>query len=87
MASAWGHGAQWQPDAGTHPHEAQCLKLDISKAKARLGWQPRWPLALALQKTVEWHQAYLGGADMRAYTLQQIQAYQQAHCAPATRPP
>jgi len=87
MATVWGHGAQWQPDTGTHPHEAQCLKLDISKAKARLGWQPRWPLALALQKTVEWHQAYLSGADMRAYTLQQIQAYVQAHSAPATSPP
>jgi len=63
-------------DGGTHPHEASYLKLDISKAKARLGWQPRWALQQALQASVEWHQQWLGGADMKAVTMTQINQFQ-----------
>jgi len=77
LVESWGHGADWQLDAGIHPHEANYLMLDIAKAKARLGWQPRWSLAVALQKTVNWHQAYLEAADMQPYTHQQIQDYLQ----------
>jgi CDP-glucose 4,6-dehydratase len=39
------------------PHEAHYLKLDISKAKARLGWEPRWSLEETLHKIVEWNSA------------------------------
>jgi len=44
----------YEIDTNPQPHEANYLKLDISKAKARLGWGPRWDLGTALQKTVEW---------------------------------
>lgn len=76
LARQWGHGAQWQLSPGTHPHEAQYLKLDISKAQQHLSWQPRWGLETALSKTVSWHQALLSGADLKAFCLQQIQEYQ-----------
>ncbi len=77
MVNSWGNGASWQQDGGTHPHEANYLKLDISKAKARLGWQPRWPLATALKKITAWHHAYLNSANMHEFTLEQIQDYAQ----------
>ena len=73
LVSNWGNGATWQLDGGTHPHEANYLKLDISKAKARLGWQPRWALQQALQASVDWHQKWLAGTDMKAVTLEQIE--------------
>ncbi|WP_296505649.1 CDP-glucose 4,6-dehydratase [Rhodoferax sp.] len=76
MVSSWGNGASWQQDGGVHPHEANYLKLDISKAKARLGWQPRWTLQAALQASVDWHQQWLAGANMQAVTLGQINQYQ-----------
>lgn len=72
LAAAWGEGARWQADAGEHPHEAGTLRLDISKARQRLGWQPRWTLDTALEQTVRWHRAWLRGEDMRAVTLAQI---------------
>ena len=75
MVNSWGNGASWQQDGGTHPHEANYLKLDISKAKARLGWQPRWPLATALANITTWHQAWLGHEDMKKLCLAQIQQY------------
>jgi CDP-glucose 4,6-dehydratase len=75
MVSSWGNGASWQQDGGVHPHEANYLKLDISKAKARLDWQPRWPLATALAHITTWHQAWLANDDMKKLCLAQIHQY------------
>ena len=77
MVTSWGNGASWQQSGGTHPHEANYLKLDISKAKTRLNWQPRWPLATALEKITAWHHAYLSSTNMHAFTMQQIENYAQ----------
>ena len=71
----WGAEASWLPQEGDQPHEAAYLKLDISKAKQRLFWQPVWPLDRALAKTVEWHRAWLKGTDMRELCLEQILDY------------
>jgi len=68
-------GAHWEIESGRQPHEASFLTLDSSKAKARLGWMPRWSLETALSKTTEWHQAWRNREDMAAITTQQIQAY------------
>ena len=76
ICAAWGNAAKWELQAGDHPHEAHYLKLDISKAKARLGWQPKWSLDTALGKIVEWHLARAQGADIRQISLAQIQNYQ-----------
>ncbi|MBF9020222.1 CDP-glucose 4,6-dehydratase [Rhodobacterales bacterium HKCCA1058] len=75
MTSRWGGGATWIQDTGDNPHEANYLKLDISKAKGELGWKPVWDLDLALQKIIDWHKAWLSGVDVRSVTLQQIDAY------------
>lgn len=75
MTQLWGEGAAWQLDGGVHPHEAHYLKLDISKARMRLGWQPRWNLDKTLSSIVDWHRVWQGGDDMRAFTCQQIKTY------------
>ncbi|WP_394560542.1 CDP-glucose 4,6-dehydratase [Aquipseudomonas alcaligenes] len=69
-------GARWQREAAHQPHEAGTLKLDSRKAQQQLGWHPRWNLETALDKTVAWHQAWKQGADMHAFSLDQIQEYQ-----------
>lgn len=68
-------GTTWECDPSPKPHEANFLKLDSSKARARLGWQPRWCLKEALQRTLAWHQAWRTGEDMQTVTLQQISDY------------
>ena len=75
LVQDWGRGTSWCLDGGDHPHEAHYLKLDISKARQRLGWQPRWPLAKALEQITGWHKAWLQREDMRGVTLQQIAAF------------
>jgi CDP-glucose 4,6-dehydratase len=75
ITELWGSGAAWQLDDNDHPHENTLLKLDCSKAKARLGWQPRLDLTKALVWIVEWFQAYQRGADLRAITEAQIRQF------------
>jgi CDP-glucose 4,6-dehydratase len=67
---------KWEHDVGSKPHEAALLKLDNSKAKANLGWLPRWELPTALEKTIEWHRHWKAGESMTDLTTRQIQAYQ-----------
>lgn len=76
LTKIWGEGASWVLDGGNHPHEAHYLKLDCSKAKAHLGWYPRWHLEKSLEAIVEWNRAYRGGRDMHEVTLRQIAAFQ-----------
>lgn len=71
-------GASWQCDGSPQPHEAGLLRLDSSKAKARLGWLPRWRLSSALENTLIWHQAWRRGEEMASVSLQQIRNYQAA---------
>lgn len=76
MADMWSGAAEWSIDQAANPHEAQLLKLDISKAEAKLGWRPRWNLERALRETIDWHEALLQGSDIRSTCLQQIKAYE-----------
>lgn len=75
MVNLWGNGASWQLDGCNHPHEATYLKLDTSKAKVRLGWQPRWTLDTALERITNWHRAWLRQEDMKQLCLAQIHQY------------
>jgi CDP-glucose 4,6-dehydratase len=74
---------RWQCDASPQPHEANYLKLDSSKARAQLGWAPRWRLDTALDMTVAWHRAWRQGDDMRALSLAQIAEYADGSARPA----
>jgi CDP-glucose 4,6-dehydratase len=75
LCKVWGGDASWTLQPGVHPHEASFLKLDISKARQRLQWVPRWSIETALSRITEWHQAWLSGQDMRAVCLNQISQY------------
>jgi len=69
---------KWISEVEKTLHEAHYLKLDSSKARALIGWQPRWSLLTALDKTLSWHEAWRGGADMQRFTVNQIKEYEEA---------
>lgn len=71
----WGNNSGYEIDKGEHPHEANYLKLDCSKAKSRLGWYPRWNLEKAIDKIVEWTQGYLNQKDLKAICVAQIKEF------------
>ena len=81
LTGTWGEGASWVLDGGDHPHEAHYLKLDCSKAKARLNWQPKWHLDVALGAIIDWHRAYRQNKDMRELSLAQIQSFERSRKA------
>ena len=76
MLERWGSGT-WQVDPVFQPHEAAHLKLDCSKALARLDWCPRWSLQDALNAIIDWQRSFLKGDDMREVTLRQIAQYEE----------
>lgn len=59
-------------------HEAGLLRLDSSRARQVLGWQPRWTLQQCLTQTLDWHLAWQNGDDMRRVTLGQLNLYRGA---------
>ncbi len=67
--------AKWEIDDIQQLHEATLLKIDSSKAKRDLKWQPRWPLETALEKTADWHKAWKQGRPMADFSIQQIDEY------------
>jgi CDP-glucose 4,6-dehydratase len=75
LSERWGDGAEWSVDGDQHAHEATLLKLDISKARTRLGWQPRLGLERSLTLVTDWYREWAAGADMRRYTIEQIEQY------------
>jgi CDP-glucose 4,6-dehydratase len=75
IGELWPDELRWELDDGQHPHEAGFLALDSTKARERLGWAPAWGLETALERIVEWHLGHRDGADLRALTLAQIEAY------------
>lgn len=74
----WGMGASWTGDEGPHPHEDHFLRLDCTKAKTVLGWNPVLDLRTTLDWVVEWYRAFHGGQDLRALTGTQIERYEAA---------
>ncbi len=76
MVSLWGGSAAWKDDSSSQaPHEANLLKLDSSRARTLLGWQPKWGIDRALSETIAWYAQAAAGLNMRETTLRQIEEY------------
>ncbi len=67
------HSGEWK-DTGekSQVHEAQLLKLDISKAKTKLNWHPKLNAATAIEWTINWYSQTDKIAD---FTFRQINDY------------
>jgi CDP-glucose 4,6-dehydratase len=58
-------------------HEAQTLRLDISKSLSRLNWRPRLSTPETLAWTAEWYRAFhVDDASAEALAIDQIDAYE-----------
>lgn len=85
-AKMWGAGAEWCINIALSPHEANVLRLDCSLARSRLGWTPVIGLEETLEWTISWYRAHLeGSTDMRRFTVQQVESYENLLITPALR--
>ena len=72
----WGKGKYFVKKEPNQPHEAGLLKLDISKANAKLNWYPKFNALTALSYTIAWYYRYFSDADsITALTEEQISAF------------
>lgn len=76
FCNKWGENAEWINQVEENaPHEANFLKLDCSKLKAVFGWQPRWHIDQAIEKTVQWTRIWFNQGDIPAEMDRQISQY------------
>jgi CDP-glucose 4,6-dehydratase len=74
-ASLWGDGASWACTPGEHPHEANLLTLNASRARRELGWTDKLTLRQSIAWTIAWERAKLRGENARTLTLEQIRDF------------
>ena len=74
-----GNGMVWEKEIKVNPHEAQLLKLDNTKAKKELDWEPAMDLEEALNKTIVWYKQYYSKKeDMVQLTKNQINDFEKS---------
>ena len=67
---------KWEVKKSLGSHEAGLLSLNSSKAKHKLGWRSRWSLETALDKTIDWHKAWMENEKMYEISIAQINSYE-----------
>ena len=75
LCKLWGGDAYYEIDSNPHPHEANYLKLDCSKAKVKLGWKPKWNINRSLELIIAWQRGYLAKGNIGEIMSAQIQEY------------
>lgn len=74
--AAYGKGAVRYGAGDEGPQESGWLALDIAKARAALGVEPKLKLADAVNRTMAWYRARHDGADALTLCQQDIAAYE-----------
>ena len=77
LIGKWPEKASWAQDTGSHPHEANSLRLDTSKTTLKLGWKPRLVATESVDWIVDWYGRYFQGKDPKALCLEQIERFEQ----------
>lgn len=75
FCTKWGNGIAWENVSSEGPHEANLLRLNCTKLKTIFNWKPRWHIADAIAKTVEWAQCYQRQEDIAACMENQINEF------------
>jgi CDP-glucose 4,6-dehydratase len=87
LVDMWGEGASWVRDTAPSLHENNSLRLDSSKARAELGWQPSLRIETALEWTLNWYRSWQRGDDMEKESLAQIAKFEQLSRGVIASPP
>lgn len=80
LIADWRGGTYEMASTENEPHEEGCLRLSAEKAKARLGWRPRWRFEEAVRRTSRWYRKFHANPARltRESCLEDIQDYETA---------
>lgn len=56
-------------------HEAKLLMLDITKAKVKLGWEPRMDISQCIELVVDWYKKYNISDNIYELCIEEIKKY------------
>ena len=78
LSEKWGPHASWkfEKEESEILHEANYLKLDITKAKHDLNWHPLLNINDTLELIIEWYKSFEKEENMHKVSLNQIIKYQ-----------
>lgn len=79
VVEEYGSGELRDLSAPNALHEASLLMLDISKARLRLGWEPRMNLRTCVALTTDWYKRYKT-EDVYSLCMEQIAGYVTSDC-------
>ncbi len=71
----WGEEIKWKSQKQEGPHEANLLKLNCSKLQENFGWEPKWNVKNAIDRTIEWSKIYRDNIDVLNCMERQIYEY------------
>ena len=75
LMKLWGSQVEYSIITDDVFHEADCLKLDCSKANKKLNWHSKWNIKTTLCKIVEWHKAEQKNFKCKDFCINQINDY------------
>ena len=73
--STWQKGKVTVKGEDSAPHEAQLLRLDISKATGKLGWAPKLNAKQAIERTIRWYRRFYQGHDAEGLVQDDLNLY------------
>ncbi len=74
----WGSGS-YVVDSSEQPHEANLLKLDVSKAEKRLGWISVLSPIQSVNSSISWYLQFYSGGDIDCLTRSSIHDFKNTH--------
>lgn len=72
----WGEGSLQVQENSNAPHEANLLRLDISKVVAELQWTPKMRAATAIERTIKWYKGFYDGQKVTDLMCNDLEYYQ-----------
>lgn len=75
ISSKWNNNPGWITKTENILHEAYTLKLNTSKAYNKLGWSPKWDINKAIEKIINWNNAFVNNKNMVEYSITEIDNY------------
>ncbi len=76
IVDAWGFEKGWMHETEEKLPETNYLRLDSAKARTLLNWRSLLNFSDAVDWTVKWYKNFSNNANVQAFTLKQIEAYE-----------